>query len=69
MDCGRLTSEQHGFDLSGATVGDWFLGCPTCLNQFSFGCAATPKCKCGEQMYIYRVTEDDIADGGVTDGN
>ena len=52
------------FDLTGASVGDWFLGCPKCwvqletrtaANGTKYGCP-----ECNGKMNIYDVTEDDI---------
>ena len=39
------------FDLAGMIVGDWFLGCNDCLNQYEKNTACKPICdNCGSRM-------------------
>ena len=52
---------MSNFNFEGMSVGDWFLGCPTCGNQLPKNTAAKPFCEeCGERMNICTVEEEDM---------
>lgn len=52
----------HCFDLAGMKVGDWFLGCPQCWNQYPPRAAGTTKCHCGGTMLIYDIKPHNAAE-------
>lgn len=56
------TIESHRFNLAGMKPGDWFLGCPSCFEQFPVKAAGATACKCGSRKLIYDIHHKDVAE-------
>ncbi len=52
----------HNFNLAGMKVGDWFLGCPSCWNQYPPKAAGATRCHCGGTMLIYDIKPENAAE-------
>jgi rRNA maturation endonuclease Nob1 len=52
---------KHQFDLSGMSLGEWFLGCEKCWNQYPKNALAKPCCdRCGCRMNRYQIRQSDL---------
>ena len=55
---------EHSFDLRGAQLKDWFLGCNRCWFRFDFkeavAVSKSPCPDCGNELKLYLITEKDL---------
>lgn len=54
--------EPHRFNLAGMKVGDWFMGCPSCWNQYPRNAAGAVRCHCGGRMLLYDIKHHNAAE-------
>ena len=52
---------EHGFNLSGLNIGDWFMGCRICRFQLPARSVGANQCKhCLRGLGQFTVTEKDL---------